>query len=85
MTLSEMITTLVERLRRARERREAIQTLKTYDDALLRDLGITRDEIEDYVDGLAGPQAGRRHDPTGTVVPFARPARPIQPYARALN
>ncbi|MEM6972521.1 MAG: DUF1127 domain-containing protein [Pseudomonadota bacterium] len=46
-----ILTAMLDTLVAARRRAEAIRQLQESDDALLRDLGITRSEIIHYVDG----------------------------------
>jgi uncharacterized protein YjiS (DUF1127 family) len=48
-----------------RARRRAIQTLAAMDEALLKDIGISRSQIHSVVDGLG-------HDHAGTAGPARR-------------
>jgi uncharacterized protein YjiS (DUF1127 family) len=47
---------LIRKLARRRARRRAIAELEAFDAAMLDDLGITRAQIPDYVDGRIGPR-----------------------------
>ncbi|MDF0599433.1 DUF1127 domain-containing protein [Psychromarinibacter sp. C21-152] len=67
--------TLIERVRAARERRRAIRALRGYPAEVLRDIGITRDEIRDYVTGR-GRFAPNPARPSAEIIPFPCPARP---------
>ncbi|MEL6337135.1 MAG: DUF1127 domain-containing protein [Pseudomonadota bacterium] len=82
--------TLIERWRQGRARRKAIRELRGYDDALLRDLGITREEIVAYVEGRlpqarpnaqpsARPSAAVGAQGSAEVVPFPRKPRAKAP------
>jgi len=51
-----MITTFLKNLARRRARARAVAMLERLDDRRLRDIGISRDQIELYVDG--GIRAG---------------------------
>jgi len=66
--MTEVLTQLARRLADWRVRRAAIAELRRYDDALLADLGIRREEIADYVAGRCGPAPAPRR-------PLARPER----------
>ena len=64
----EVLTRLARRLADWRARSAAMAELRSYDDALLADLGIRRDQIVDYVAGRCGPAPAPRR-------PLARPER----------
>ncbi|MEL6481789.1 MAG: DUF1127 domain-containing protein [Pseudomonadota bacterium] len=71
------VTRLFGRLAEARERRDAIELLRSFDHAQLSDLGITRDEIPAYVDGKLEKQPALpplnlhpRPARQGNVIPF---------------
>ncbi|MEL6767884.1 MAG: hypothetical protein AAFP17_11945 [Pseudomonadota bacterium] len=74
-----MVTRLFDRLAEARERRDAIELLRSFDRAQLSDLGITRDDILAYVDGKLEKQPAlpplnlsTRAKRQGNVIPFPR-------------
>ncbi|WP_172294978.1 DUF1127 domain-containing protein [Pseudoruegeria sp. HB172150] len=68
---------LLANLRDRRERRQAIRELSAMSRQALWDLGITRDEIAEYVDGKAGPVARRpRHEAKILIFPGTVACRP---------
>ncbi|WP_172296222.1 DUF1127 domain-containing protein [Pseudoruegeria sp. HB172150] len=63
--------------RKRRERRDAIRELNAMSDELLWDIGIDRGQIEDYVDGLAGPAIRSRRAADILQFPVAACSQPV--------
>ncbi|MEM6422118.1 MAG: DUF1127 domain-containing protein [Pseudomonadota bacterium] len=63
----DWITGIWQRVETYRARRRAIAELERYDDWMLADIGITRDQIEAFVNGTLERESQR----AGEVVDFA--------------
>ncbi|MGF1551570.1 MAG: DUF1127 domain-containing protein [Paracoccaceae bacterium] len=70
---------LWQRFQQRRQRHRAIRELRRYDDRLLADIGIFRDEIEAYVDGRLTSRGAANE---GAEVVHLAPCRDRQAPAR---
>ncbi|MEM8633135.1 MAG: DUF1127 domain-containing protein [Pseudomonadota bacterium] len=65
----EFANRLLKEVRDRAARRRAIGELQRFDDALLKDLGILRDQIPDYVEGRLGQLIAEPRTQVRTEVP----------------